>query len=174
MADLKRYCITDSALVAARAHNAEMIQIRAKELSARELYWLVQKVLALTDRPVLVNTRLDVALACGAVGVHLPAHSIAPSQLRRITREHFLVGVSCHTEEELQTAEREGADFAVYGPVFVSPSKPVSPIGIKALRAALRSVQRLPVYALGGVTEENAALCIAAGAAGVAGISLFT
>ncbi|HME07198.1 MAG TPA: hypothetical protein VKG25_09105, partial [Bryobacteraceae bacterium] len=59
MADLKRYCITDSALVAARARNAEMIQIRAKALSGRELYSLVQRVLALTDKPVLVNTRLE-------------------------------------------------------------------------------------------------------------------
>jgi len=151
-----------------------MIQVRAKDLSGRELYLLVQQVLACTKKPVLVNTRLDVALACGAAGVHLPANSIAPSELRRITPKHFLIGVSCHTVEELQAAEREQADFAVFGPVFTSPTKPVSPIGLEALRLAIRSVSRLPVYALGGVTEANAPLCAEAGAAGVAGISLFT
>ena len=75
---------------------------------------------------------------------------------------------------ELQTAEGEGADFAVFGPVFTSVTKQVSPIGLGALQAALRSVKHLPVYALGGITEANAPRCIDAGAAGVAGISLFT
>jgi thiamine-phosphate pyrophosphorylase len=171
---MKRYCITDSAKVAARAHTADTIQIRAKELSGRELYSLVRKVIESTGKPVLVNTRLDVALASGAAGVHLPANSIAPNDLRRIAPEHFLIGVSCHTVEELLAAEREGADFAVFGPVFTSVTKQVSPIGLDALQAALRSVKQMPVYALGGVTEANAPLCIEAGAAGVAGISLFT
>jgi thiamine-phosphate pyrophosphorylase len=151
-----------------------MIQVRAKELSGRELYSLVLQVIASTEKPVLVNTRLDVALACGAAGVHLPANSIAPSVLRRIAPEHFLIGVSCHNVEELQAAEREGADFALFGPVFTSSTKPVSPVGLEALRLAAQSVERLAVYALGGVTEANAPICIEAGAVGVAGISLFT
>jgi thiamine-phosphate pyrophosphorylase len=171
---MKRYCITDSAAVAARARTADMIQIRAKDLTGRELYSLVRQVVASTAKPVLVNTRLDVALACGAAGVHLPSHSIAPSELRRIAPEHFLIGVSCHNVEELQAAEREGADFAVFGPIFTSPTKPVSPVGLEALRLAVKSAGRLAVYALGGVTEANAPLCIEKGAAGVAGISLFT
>ena len=173
---MKRYCITDSLEVAARASRdgVEMIQIRAKQLSARDLDSLVRTVLRVArNASVLVNTRTDVALACGAHGVHLPAGSMSPETIRRIAPAGFLIGVSCHTLDELQAAEREGADFAVFGPVFPSVTKSLSPIGIEAFRQAVASV-RMPVYALGGVTAENAPRCIQAGAAGVAGISLFT
>jgi thiamine-phosphate pyrophosphorylase len=171
---MKRYCITDSLDVVARAAHAgvELIQIRAKDLSGRELTELVRSAIAAAGDRVLVNTRTDVALACGAKGVHLPAGSIAPSTIRKITSPGFLIAVSCHTIEELKAAEREGADLAVFGPVFASTTKPVTPIGVDALRSATSSV-RLPIYALGGVTAVNAPLCIEAGAAGVAGISLF-
>jgi thiamine-phosphate pyrophosphorylase len=172
---MKRYCITDSLGVAGRAARGgvEMIQIRAKQLSAKALSELVRAAVAARGSArILVNTRIDVALACGAQGVHLPAGSIAPSAIRRIAPPQFLIGVSCHTVEELRAAENEGADFAVYGPVFESVTKSVVPIGLDALRIACASV-RLPVYALGGVTAANAALCIEAGAAGIAGISLF-
>jgi thiamine-phosphate pyrophosphorylase len=98
---------------------------------------------------------------------------MSPVTLRRITPAGFLIGVSCHAVEELRAAEREGADFAVYGPVFPSVTKSLNPIGIDAFHEAASSVG-LPVYALGGVTPQNAAQCMAAGAAGVAGISLFT
>lgn len=172
---MRRYCITDSLEVAARAarDGVDMIQIRAKELSGKALAELVEKAVALPGAVVLVNTRADIALAYGAAGVHLPAGSIAPATLRRIAPPGFRIGVSCHTIAELLAAEREGADFAVYGPVFPSVTKSVSPIGVDALRRAIAAV-RLPVYALGGVTRENAALCMDAGAAGIAGISLFS
>jgi thiamine-phosphate pyrophosphorylase len=172
---MKRYCITDSLEVAARTarEDVDLIQIRAKEFSGRALTELVRSAVAVAGKKVLVNTRTDVALACGAGGVHLPAGSIAPSTIGRITPPGFLIAVSCHTIEELQAAEREGADFAVFGPVFPSRTKSLTPIGIEAFRAAAQSVC-LPVYALGGVTADNAPLCLEAGAAGVAGISLFT
>jgi thiamine-phosphate pyrophosphorylase len=172
---VKRYCITDSPEVAARAarDGVEMIQIRAKELSTRALADLVRWTAANARRArILVNTRADVALACGAHGVHLSAGSMAPETIRRITPAGFLIGVSCHTIDELQAAEREGADFAVYGPVFPSVTKSLAPIGLEAFRQGAASI-RLPVYALGGVTAENAPQCVAAGAAGIAGISLF-
>jgi len=93
--------------------------------------------------------------------------------VRSIAPAGFLIGVSCHTVEELVRAEREGADFAVYGPVFATASHPgAAPVGLEALATAVRAM-RIPIYALGGVTEANAPLCITAGAAGVAGISLF-
>lgn len=172
---MPRYCITDSLEVAVRAarEGVEMIQIRAKEISARALAELVRGALqSAGESKILVNTRTDVALACGAHGVHLPAGSMSPAEIRRIAPGGFLVGVSCHAIDELTAAESEGADFAVYGPVFPSVTKPVTPIGLDAFREAVSKV-RLPVYALGGVTRENARGCIEAGAAGVAGISLF-
>jgi thiamine-phosphate pyrophosphorylase len=166
VADFVRlYCITDSLAVMPRV---EMIQIRAKDLSGRALAELVRGALKLAgESRVLVNTRVDAALACGAHGVHLPAGSIAPNRIREIVPEGFLVGVSCHSVDELKTAEHEGADFAVFGPVF---SK--RPVGLEALRVAIGAV-KLPVFALGGVNWDNAALCIEAGAVGVAGISMF-
>ena len=151
-----------------------MIQMRAKNLPARELVVLVKRVVAeARGVPVLVNTRADIALACGALGVHLPADSPSPERIRPVAPAGFLIGVSCHNIDELVRAAREGADFAVYGPIFATRSHPgVQPVGLDALAAAARAVQ-LPIYALGGITEQNAPLCIAAGAAGVAGISMF-
>ena len=174
---MKRYCITDSLEIAARAARdaVEMIQLRAKELSGRELAGLVRSALNFSgNSKILVNTRTDIALACGAHGVHLPAQSLAPSLIRSIVPAGFLIGVSCHTLQELRAAEADGADFAVYGPIFEAISKQAGPpVGLQGLRQGTRVVSRLPVYALGGITEENAPLCIEAGAAGIAGISIF-
>jgi len=153
----------------------EIAQVREKELGARALCELVERALGVCGgMKVLVNSRVDVALACGAHGVHLPAGSMAAREWRRLVPAGFVIGVSCHDLEELRAAEAEGADFAVYGPVFrpLSKQDERAPVGLDGLRRAAEAV-RLPVYALGGVTWANAAECERAGAAGVAGITLF-
>ena len=156
------------------AAGVDMIQIREKDMAARELLEAARAAVALA-RPrgtkILINSRVDVALAAGADGVHLPADSAAPGHIRRIMPVGFLIGVSCHRVEEVIAAEREGADFVVFGPVFPTPLKS-EPAGLMRLGEAARAVS-IPVIALGGVDEVNAADCLAAGAVGIAGIRMF-
>ena len=183
-----RYYITDRHTLPARqtllgsiAHNlragADWIQIREKDLSARDLRSLVQAALGLPNPRhvvILVNTRVDVALAAGASGAHLPAGSPPPQAWRAVVPKGFLIGVSCHTVEEVGAAQKEGADYVVFGPVFAPLSKAsdLPPRGLDGLAQAVMAVS-IPVFALGGITEENMPLCVASGAKGVAGISMF-
>ena len=159
------------------AAGIEWIQIREKDLSARDLLDLTAQVLGLPNpyrSKILVNTRVDVALAAGAAGAHLPAGSPAPRIWRALTPPGFLIGVSCHTLDEVRAAEDQDADYAVFGPVFAPRSKAsgLEPRGIEGLVQAVRAV-RIPVLALGGITLTNAEDCVQAGAAGIAAISLY-
>jgi thiamine-phosphate pyrophosphorylase len=147
----------------------DYIQIREKDISARELFEFTLAVLEVranefkerVPTKILLNSRADVALASGADGVHLP--SSAPDQ----TLPGLLVARSCHT---LQEVRRARANFVTFGPVFHSPGKG-EPVGLAALRSACNEGK--PVFALGGVTWENATDCLESGAAGIAGIRLF-
>jgi thiamine-phosphate pyrophosphorylase len=166
-----RCCIADRSL--SGVGNADWVQIRDKGLGARELMELVRRAMGLAGT-VLVNTRVDVALAAGAAGVHLPSESIAASEWRAIVPEGFLIGVSCHSLDEVVRAENEGADYVLFGPVFAPLSKTsdLTPRGLEELGRVCGSV-KIPVLALGGITWENSQSCVEAGAAGVAGITLF-
>ena len=152
------------------------VQVREKDLPGRRLAQLVED---LQDSPekkgsrLLVNERLDLAIACGADGVHLPADSLPLSAARSKAGREWIVGISCHTEEEVAEALREGASYVLWGPVFETPSKPgAAPLGLSDLARLCRRFA-IPVFALGGVNVENAKDCVQAGAAGVAGIRLF-
>jgi thiamine-phosphate pyrophosphorylase len=159
------------------AAGIEWIQIREKDLCARDLFVLVERALELANpkgSKILVNTRVDVALGARAAGVHLPAGAPAPKVWRAAVPPGFLIGVSCHTVDEVRTAEQEGADYVMFGPVFAPHSKAsaLRPRGLSALAEAAKAVQ-IPVLALGGITTANAQDCLNAGAAGIAAISLY-
>jgi thiamine-phosphate pyrophosphorylase len=170
---------------AARA-GVDFIQLREKDLSTRQLETLAGEVVqvvrenSLTTR-LLINSRTDVALATGADGVHLRSDDlpfrevrdvVRQSAHRRLAADTFLVASSCHSAADVIRAESEKADFAVFAPVFGKKGAAgMPPAGLAALQEACRSKVR--VLALGGVTIGNAASCLQAGAAGVAGIRLF-
>jgi thiamine-phosphate pyrophosphorylase len=166
------------------AAGVDVVQLREKDLSARDLLELTQRtIIALPSGSatrLLINARTDIALACGAHGVHLPAGDLQASEVRtiwdRAGRTHAVIGVSTHTPEEVALAEAHGADFAVFAPVFEKDGRK-SPRGLAMLREACdrprRAAAFMPVLALGGITLENAARCFAAGASGIAAIRLF-
>jgi thiamine-phosphate pyrophosphorylase len=150
----------------------DYIQIRERDLSARERFELTLQAVQLAQgfaTRILVNDRADIALAAGAHGVHLRSNSISPDRLREILPQPYLIGVSCHSLQEVQ--EAQGADFLVFGPVFESLGKGPAQ-GLAAL-AQVVAASQVPVLALGGVNQDNAASCIGQGAAGIAAIRLF-
>jgi thiamine-phosphate pyrophosphorylase len=163
----------------------DYLQLREKDLSTHHLETLTREAVAIVQQlragnkklrtSLLVNSRTDIALVCGADGVHLRSADIAVNEVRRIWAHsdsaimNATVGVSCHSPSEVANAAVQGADFAVFGPIFEKAQSHVA--GTGTLREACR--ERIPVLALGGVTLENAGACIKAGAAGIAGIRLF-
>jgi thiamine-phosphate pyrophosphorylase len=157
-----------------READLDFVQIREPGLTTRALADCVRALVRERGPRVLVNDRADVAIACGAAGVHLRDRSVSPRVIRRIAPRGFVVTVACHDAAAVFRAADEGADYAVLAPVFAPLSKPsaLPPLGLDALRAITARAQ-IPVIALGGITAENAPLCMDAGAAGIAGITLF-
>ena len=160
-------------IVAAAAQGgAGAIQLREKDLSARDLYALgarLQAALSPYGVPLLINDRLDVALALDAAGVHLAGHSLPTAVARRVLGAGKLLGVSTHSVEEAHRAAEDGADFIVFGPVFTTPSKVAygPPQGLQHLTTVVRAV-RIPVLAIGGIDHTNLPQVVQAGAYGVA------
>jgi thiamine-phosphate pyrophosphorylase len=161
----------------------DFIQLREKDLCARDLELLAAEALGTVaahgKSKLLINSRIDVALGVTAHGVHLTSKDISAADARRIWDAAWpgsgrpsqgCIGVSCHTVAEVKMAEAQGADFAVFAPVFQKAGE--AGVGLEALRQVCTG-RSMPVLALGGVTLENAASCIAGGAAGIAAIRLF-
>lgn len=147
------------------------VHLREKDLGGAALLALARALLPVCrarGAALLVNDRLDVALAAGADGVHLPAAGVGPAEARRLLGPGALIGVSCHSAKEVERARLGGATFATFSPIWDTPSKRAygAPVGLSALRTA--AGLGLPLVALGGVEPGNAALAFAAGASGVA------
>jgi len=176
--DLAIYLITDRAqtngrdlievVAAACRGGVRAVQLRERDLDTRSLLALARALRETTREHgalLLINDRVDIALACGADGVHLPANSFRVADARQLLGAERLIGVSTHSVEE---AARAGADFVVCGPVFDTPSKrPFGPpLGLDTLRRAAACA--VPLIAVGGITATNATEVLAVGAAGVA------
>jgi thiamine-phosphate pyrophosphorylase len=179
------YVITDENLSGGRSHaeiarlavlgGADIIQLRDKNLSGAGLAATGREIAAITRKAgavFVVNDRLDVAIACGADGVHLGQDDMQPATARQLAPPGFLIGVSVSTVEEAVEAEREGADYVALSPTFSTASKEdAGPgLGLDRLREIRRAIA-LPVIAIGGINRQNAGEVISAGADGIAVIS---
>lgn len=155
------------------AGRATILQLRVPMSTARELEAEAAALVAASRVPVLVSSRCDVALAAGAAGVNLPESDISTAAARKLLGADRLVGRSIHSLAAAQQAEDEGADYVIFGPVWSSASHPAStPAGVAALAEVAHAV-RIPVLAIGGVTEARIEEIQRAGAAGFAAIGLF-
>jgi thiamine-phosphate pyrophosphorylase len=178
--------LLERSALAARA-GVNWIQIREKNLEASSLVYLARQAMACSvaasaspaeRTKIFVNDRLDVALASGADGVHLGELGLPPNEVVRwrqtIEESDFRVGASSHSMEAVRRLAQAGVDYIFFGPIFATPSKIAfgAPQGLEKLREACNAVP-VPILAIGGITTENAAACLKAGAAGIAGIRLF-
>jgi thiamine-phosphate pyrophosphorylase len=184
--DKRRQCaqLLDKIEEAAQA-GVDYIQLRERDLPARECEALAgdarTRIPATSKTKLLVNSRIDIALAIAADGVHLRADDINAAEARTIFAKSAtpkaapVISVSCHTPEDVALAEAHGADFAVFAPVFEKDAIPCNRLDDlrRACTRPAAAAQHMPVLALGGVTGANAADCLRAGAAGIAGIRLF-
>jgi thiamine-phosphate pyrophosphorylase len=159
----------------ALAGGVRAVQLREKDLPLNALYRLAERLLGLTravGAALLINDRVDVAMAVGADGVHLTRRSLPPAEARRLLGEGRLIGMSCHSAADVAEAAEAGADFVVLGPIYATPAKaqygpPLSPGVLREVREA----HRLPIIAIGGIKAANVPEVIRAGADGVAVIS---
>jgi thiamine-phosphate pyrophosphorylase len=163
---------------AAARGGVDLIQIRERDLHDRRLLALTQRIVSAvrgTNAIVVVNDRLDVAIAAGAGGVHLRADSIRADRVRAISPDSFLIGRSVHTVAEAAAAAASGVDYLVMGTIYATPSKDdvVALAGITGLQAVCRTVST-PVLAIGGVTADKVGDLAGAGAAGLAAVGLFS
>jgi thiamine-phosphate pyrophosphorylase len=158
----------------------DWVQVREKDLPPQKLLALVREIVRATDTAkLIVNDRLDVAVAAGAAGVHLGRESAPIREVVRWCRggnapKEFLIGASCHTLSEAREVEIAGASYLIFGPIFDTPSKRAfgEPVGIAELAQVCATV-KIPVLAIGGIGLRNARECFQAGAAGIAAIRLF-
>ena len=169
------------------ADGIELIQLREQDLEAGALFELAQAAMQMlremqSHSKLLINTRADVAIAAGAHGVHLTSFvdELTPQQVRELYTHAGLpapiVSISCHTPADIARARHNAADLILFGPVFekrVDGELVTDGVGLEALSLACAVAQQVPVLALGGVTAQNSAVCLAAGATGVAGIRTF-
>lgn len=183
---LKLYLITDRKLFNAQCSlylaietalkaGVKYIQLREKQLPTRKIldmaYWMIDLTREYNAK-LLINDRLDIALAVGAEGVHLGQKSLPVQAVRKVAGDKFLIGVSTHGIEEALEAEKGGADFITLGPIYNTPSKMRygAPIGIDILRKVVSRVS-IPVLAIGGIKTDTVTEVLDAGADGVAVIS---
>ena len=161
----------------AAAAGVNLVQIRERGLDDRRLLALTRAIARAvegTAARIVVNDRVDIALAAGADGVHLRADSPPAAAVRAMVPAGFLIGRSVHGEAEAIAAAGTGVDYLILGTIFPSVSKPagVPSLGLEPLARAARAV-RVPILAIGGISADNVGRVAAAGAAGVAAIGLF-
>jgi thiamine-phosphate pyrophosphorylase len=183
--DLRLYLCTDRILSLGRpitgaveqaiAGGVTMVQLREKDASSREFYEIAVSVTAITRAhhiPLIINDRLDIALAAGAEGLHIGQSDLPLKEARRIAGNDLIIGVSTHNAEEARKAEAEGADYIGAGAIYPTGSKADAgnAIGVEAL-AAICAAVKIPVVGIGGIGPLNAAGVMGAGAAGIAVIS---